>query len=190
MSVEPALCGAKARGGAPCRKLAGFGTDHVGFGACKYHAGSTRTGRTAAYKEQARAEAARLGGEVPLNPDEALTWAVAVAAGSVAFFQRKLREVEDAAEKIDGAGAIALTRALSAEAEKLARVAKVAADAGIEERRLALDSLVLDKIGGAVTRAIADAGLASADRKRLNDALRVRLTELADDDLRPQGLGR
>jgi len=33
------LCGAKTRAGTPCRRPAGWGTDHVGEGRCKLHGG-------------------------------------------------------------------------------------------------------------------------------------------------------
>ena len=33
-------CGAKTRAGTPCTQRAGWGTDHVGHGRCKLHAGS------------------------------------------------------------------------------------------------------------------------------------------------------
>jgi hypothetical protein len=36
-----ALCGARARSGKPCRRPAGWGTEHAGYGACKLHGGST-----------------------------------------------------------------------------------------------------------------------------------------------------
>lgn len=39
MSVNK--CGARTRAGTPCQLRAGFGTDHVGEGACKYHCGCT-----------------------------------------------------------------------------------------------------------------------------------------------------
>lgn len=34
-------CGAKTRRGTPCKKPAGWGTDHVGIGRCKLHGGAT-----------------------------------------------------------------------------------------------------------------------------------------------------
>ncbi len=38
-------CGAGRRQGKqPCRRPAGWGTSHVGFGSCKLHGGSTRNG--------------------------------------------------------------------------------------------------------------------------------------------------
>ena len=34
-------CGAKTRKGAPCSRVAGFGTDHLGQGRCRWHGGAT-----------------------------------------------------------------------------------------------------------------------------------------------------
>lgn len=54
-ALKPALatCGAEGRTGAPCKKPAGMGTDHLGFGYCKFHTGSTPGGVKAAEKERA-----------------------------------------------------------------------------------------------------------------------------------------
>lgn len=41
-------CGAKTRSGKPCSQPAGFGTNHVGVGRCKFHGGSTPTQSKAA----------------------------------------------------------------------------------------------------------------------------------------------
>lgn len=38
-------CGAATRTGGTCTQVAGWGTDHVGVGACKLHGGSTETHR-------------------------------------------------------------------------------------------------------------------------------------------------
>lgn len=46
------LCEAKNRAGNPCRRPAGWGTDHPGFGRCKLHAGNTQTGKVAAERER------------------------------------------------------------------------------------------------------------------------------------------
>jgi len=42
-------CGA-VRKGKTCTQVAGWGTDHVGWGSCKLHGGSTRAGRAAALR--------------------------------------------------------------------------------------------------------------------------------------------
>lgn len=49
------ICGATKRQGdkSPCRRPAGAGTDHPGFGSCKLHAGSTPGGVKHAERERA-----------------------------------------------------------------------------------------------------------------------------------------
>jgi hypothetical protein len=44
------LCEAKNRAGNPCRRPAGWGTDHAGFGHCKLHGGSNPSGKKYAAK--------------------------------------------------------------------------------------------------------------------------------------------
>ena len=46
-------CGAKNREGNPCKNAAGKNTDHVGFGYCANHTGSTPNGGKHAEKERA-----------------------------------------------------------------------------------------------------------------------------------------
>lgn len=56
-----AYCGAKKRQGeGNCKRPAGWGTPHVGFGHCKLHGGSTRDQSVAAAVEQAHQQIARL----------------------------------------------------------------------------------------------------------------------------------
>lgn len=56
-----AYCGAKKRQGeGDCKRPAGWGTPHVGFGHCKLHGGSTRDQSVAAAVEQAHQQIARL----------------------------------------------------------------------------------------------------------------------------------
>jgi len=37
-----AICGAKTRAGTPCKYTAGWGTDHLGRGRCKFHGGASK----------------------------------------------------------------------------------------------------------------------------------------------------
>lgn len=52
------VCGAAtrnpARHGRPCQRPAGWGTDHVGYGLCKLHGGSTRAHTLKAIKDEMR----------------------------------------------------------------------------------------------------------------------------------------
>lgn len=178
----PATCGAKTRtpDRHPCRKPAGWGTPTPGFGRCRLHGGATPAGKVNAARLEAKAAAA-LGAEVDLDPTAALELAVRLVGGEVAFLRGKLREAEEAG---DEAAQRALAGIFAASVERLARVGKVASDADVAEARLRLDSLVLDKLGSAVSAAIEDAGLDPDARARLDTALHQRLGELRDDDLR------
>lgn len=52
-------CGAKARKGGRCQKQAGWGTDHLGYGPCRLHGGSTPAHRKRALIQMARDEMTR-----------------------------------------------------------------------------------------------------------------------------------
>lgn len=55
------ICGARTRqGNKPCRRPAGWGTSHIGFGNCKLHGGSTRNGVRHAYALAAELEMFRV----------------------------------------------------------------------------------------------------------------------------------
>lgn len=86
------LCGARKpkRGDTRCQSLAGAGTDHPGFGSCKYHSGSTVAGVTAAARNEITAkldEMKRLGiVNDQVGPEEALLAEVSRSAAAVAYF--------------------------------------------------------------------------------------------------------
>lgn len=59
-AVREAACGARTRQGKqPCRRPAGWGTSHVGWGNCKLHAGSTRNGVKHAHRLEVQMEVFR-----------------------------------------------------------------------------------------------------------------------------------
>lgn len=76
-----------------CRKPAGSGTDHLGYGQCHMHAGRTESNRKAAQRQIAEAEVARLNLDMTINPHDALLMAVHSAAGLVAYLKSKVAEV-------------------------------------------------------------------------------------------------
>lgn len=176
------MCEGTNRGGEPCGNTAGFRTKHPGWGNCTFHGGSSPGGEKHAVRLQAQAEAGRLGAEVPIDPGDALALAVRLVGGEVEWLRRELRKAEEDAD----ADPRILAGTFSAAVERLARISKLAADAGIDERRLELDALVIDRLGGAVSAAIDDAHLDEDSRARLGEALRRRFGELSDDDLRPR----
>jgi hypothetical protein len=63
------LCGAKKRQGEGCcRQVAGFGTDHVGHGPCKFHGGSTPSVSRGAHRQAAESRAHALVAAEGLEP--------------------------------------------------------------------------------------------------------------------------
>ena len=179
------MCPGHNRQGNPCGNTAGKGTDHVGWGLCRSHGGSSPGGIQQAIRLEAEVKALKLGDELPVDPGEALLWTVRVASGSLAIIRDKLAELQQD-QSPTPAQIIPLAKLLSTQAEQLARISKVASEAGVEERRLQLDALRLDKLAEAIQAAVSDAELHPDARARLDAALHHRLGELSDDDLRPR----
>lgn len=163
MSDKP-RCGAKAKSGRPCVLPAGWGTDHVGYGSCRFHFGSTRNGRTSAARQQATAEAARLGVAIETDPHEALATIVAILAGQVAFLQRKVAEIEEGQE-LDADSLHPTVRALNSVIEQWQRASKAAADAGVAKRRADLNELAVTGAVDAMRRTLAGVDFLTAEQE-------------------------
>lgn len=88
-------CGAKKRNGKFCKLAPGWGTDHVGYGNCKFHLGATRNGRKAAQREMAEAEVKNFGVPLDVGAHEGLLMAVQGFAGWVKYLQQKVAELEE-----------------------------------------------------------------------------------------------
>lgn len=152
-------CGAD-RNGRICRLRAGHGTDHLGYGNCKFHGGLTPNGIVHA----ARLEGAALAEEHNMEPHEALLMCVRLAAGEVAYFTSKVTQLE--AEQIT----VRLERSRTGEndytetsnqhelniwvrarhdaIDRLARYSKTALDAGVQERQVRLAEQFVADIAG------------------------------------------
>jgi hypothetical protein len=147
-------CGAKRRRGGPCTKPAGWGTDHQGIGQCKLHGGSTPN----ANKNAAVKIAQSMGEAIDIQPHEALLACVQITAGEVAYCTLRIQELkteeytghpEAYIEESWGDGGKQVTKQLPVQLniwivarrdamDRLARYAKMALDAGVEERRVRL----------------------------------------------------
>lgn len=90
------LCGGRRRDGSgeTCRRPAGWGTDHVGTGACKLHGGATTNHRKAAQLEQARRDVDRFGGSIEVDPATALLQEVYRSAGTVEYLRLRVNELQ------------------------------------------------------------------------------------------------
>jgi hypothetical protein len=121
------------RKGKRCKYQAGWGTDHLGYGPCKYHMGSTPSVSLSAHKEAAIDHARKLGGEVDMNPVDALLWAVRLGAGAVAYWQDLLLR-DDLPVEV----ALAVEESYGAERDRMAKTAALCIGAGLAEKRVRL----------------------------------------------------
>lgn len=145
------LCGAKTRagGGHACKLAAGLGTDHLGYGRCKWHGGAHRNGRVAAAREEAAAVATRLGVAIDTDPHAALKASVDILAGQVAFLQGKAEAIEEG-EELEAGLLPPVVRTLNGVLEQLSRSAKLAIDAGVAERLVRLDEMQQGKMAALI----------------------------------------
>lgn len=77
-----------------CELKAGFGTDHVGWGNCKYHGGNTAAHVTNAQNNLARLHVASFGLPVVTTPADALLAEVYRTAGHVAYLAQVVADLE------------------------------------------------------------------------------------------------
>lgn len=197
--TNPPKCGAKKKNrletGDTCGLTAGFGTDHIGFGSCKFHGGSTPTGVSSANKAriQRRLRAA-YGDLVEIDPGEALVQEVHRAQGVVTWIAAvvaKFTEVnlddldeKDARDKIlhqsiFGYEAQAWVDLFYKERRHLAGVAKMALDAGVAARAISIEEEKLQLVADAINRIFGDLDLSVEQRAAFPGIARRHLALLA-----------
>lgn len=132
-----------------CTLTAGWGTDHLGYGKCRYHGGNIENMKKAAEKERLAVERLELekrmietyGLEVEVDPHAALAHEVRRTAGHVAWLNAKIRESDD--HELfqltpSGKTASALLQVYQQERDRLVSVSKAAISAGVAERAITL----------------------------------------------------
>jgi hypothetical protein len=85
-------CNAHTRQGGKCRNPKGQGTDHYGYGPCKYHGGNAPSHKAKAAKDQA----ILMGAPKEINPLDAMMWCIRLTAGEVEFCSQQLELIEKA----------------------------------------------------------------------------------------------
>jgi hypothetical protein len=179
-------CGAKKRGalGSTCALPAGWGTDHVGFGACKLHGGKTPNHRAAARMEMARQAVVTYGLPREVAPDVALLEEVHRTAGHVAWLGQKVAALDPeeitwgVAEEVDrGSGEFTgvdrtekaavnvWVQLYQQERKHLTDVCKAALAAGIAERQVRLAEQQGALLAGVIGRVLDALGLTPAQRE-------------------------
>lgn len=138
------------RSGKPCLRSKGSGTNHLGFGPCKYHLGNTRAHMTRAARFMAQAQLTKLGQPIEKDPQTALLELVWEAAGNVAFLRQEVGKLGGSlVGDVSALSRFGTPVPVSEEAraivklygdwtDKLAKYSKAAIDAGIAERTVQL----------------------------------------------------
>lgn len=85
-------CPATKQNGEQCKHPKGMGTDHPGWGCCKFHGGSTRAHKTAVRKEQVAARMVAFGTPIDVEPGQALLGEVRRSAGIVSWLEAVIAE--------------------------------------------------------------------------------------------------
>lgn len=191
--TSAARCGAKTRGGSKCKLEAGKGTDHPGRGRCKFHGGSTPTHVRAAAREQV----AELGGELQMEPHDAILLTVRRAAMWERYCASKVTELEDddlvnehfKERVVSGDGDSYVERSNESQLNlwirehqkaltQLASLAKTAVDAGVQERQVRL----AERLGASLTKLLdgilGELELTAAQQKKAPAVVRKHLSVL------------
>jgi hypothetical protein len=128
-----------------CSHEAGWGTDHLGVGRCKLHGGCVPHHRKQAMKLFAKLGVKEFGLPVNVDPHTALLEELHRTAGIVAFYEARIRELEEGQlHGPVGGGALSIPREEphvwirlhQEERSHLVNVAAVCIKSGIEERRI------------------------------------------------------
>ncbi len=195
----PNYCGADKRSGeGTCTRGAGWGTDHPGLGHCKLHGGSTPNGIMFA----AQMEVAVMGAPIDIEPHEALLTCVRIAAGEVAYSTRMIEGLKhdeavgrlmESSEKTYSTDSGEVTyfedrdkgpelhiwiRVRQKCVGELAKYSKMAIDAGVEERRVALAERWGDQLALVLQGILNDLRLTPAQRKSAPEIVRNNLAVL------------
>jgi hypothetical protein len=167
------ICGAKTQKGTgpPCSRPPGWGTEHPGYGSCKFHGGSTSNAGVAA----ARAEAREFGRPIPVTPTQAIRAVLHATAGDLAYAQAKLLEVSENGILDEKGRPHVWYRLRENKLLQVAKVAKMATDMGVSERMANLAAEQTAMMGEFLEEVVEAVGLTKEQRKLLGPAIREAL---------------
>lgn len=153
--------------GDKCSRAAGYGTDHLGWGRCKFHGGATPAGKIYAAKVEAADRI--LGFPIEIEPAEAILQQVRQSAGHVQWYHQQILRFDDVtggdAKQVllqlseQGWDRSAWVRLYNEERDRLTRFAKLALDAGVAERQVKLAESQGELVAVALRGILKDLGL-------------------------------
>lgn len=120
-----------------CRMPAGYRTNHAGFGRCVHHGGNTESGTKSAIRIM-HESGSFIGAELDTDPIEALLGEVRRTAGHIAWLQERLSLWTMSTDEEMPAAQATWLLVYQYERRHLAHTAKIAIDAGVAQRQVAL----------------------------------------------------
>src|SRR4051795_11545873 len=163
-----AVCGAPRRQGdrAPCRRPAGWGTDHLGRGPCKFHGGRLPNIMQKYARERALEEAVAFGGAIDVDPITLLSAMVHRCAAVASWLRLKIESLDESELIIDGRPSVWVR--LEAEwVDRATRSAKTALDAGVAELQIRIAERTGARIAAALDDAVAPLELSTEERSAM-----------------------
>jgi hypothetical protein len=180
-------CGVRIRGGRYCKNPAGFNTDHPGLGQCSRHGGNakhqlTSLGRTLAHQGIMNPDIAP-NGVVEIDPLNALSWAVYLAAGDLAFWQSLVGAAYEAVLKSGGdkddMDAFLKVQDQSRRARMdMTRISKISLDAGVAERQVAMQEKMAAIIANTIQAVVNELPLTPEQQALVPELVRSKLLTL------------
>lgn len=176
-----AYCDARTKSGTRCRREAGWGTNHLGAGACKLHGGRTQSGELYGAKQLATAYAAERFGLSGLQPTDALLMCIRDTAGFIAYCKMQLAGVEADKLLVNGERT-AWLRLQQDRTKDLAHFSKMALDAGVAERMVRLAENMGRLLAAAFAQAIDPLDLSDKQRQEVVRRFGAAVAELEQAD--------
>lgn len=170
------LCGAKKKNGEMCRAFAGQSTDHLGIGRCKYHGGSTPSHRSNAVKQEAQRQMSVMGDPIEVTPGQALQSVLNLSAGALVWLKAMVAGLTEG--DVANPEGQSLLRLYNDERERVARIAKACADAGVSEREIQLSERQTEIMGEFLEAVMDRIHLTAEQRRAVGPAIREAMPAL------------
>src|SRR4051794_6172014 len=156
--LDPSRCDFIKKNGEQCGKVRGWGTDHLYSGRCRTHGGNSPSHVKAAAKEAV----ASLGHEADVEPLDVLLRTIRLDWGAVQWVTSKIREAD---EKGDERTPLVYQGLYGAWLDRAAKHAKLALDAGVAERQVAIAEREGEMLAQVIKAILGDLGLSKQQRE-------------------------
>ncbi len=181
-------CGALKGNGEPCKQAAGLGTDHLGWGKCKFHGGTSPSHVAKAHRDAAAEMVRTLGLDVRIDPHRALLEELWRTAGHVAWLRERIEGLVDPGSDDllymteIGFKPRAYLDVYHREREHLAKVAKMCLDAGVAERQVRIAEEQGALVAQAIRAILADLELTEEQTEKAPGIVRRHLSAIPTEE--------